>query len=77
MKKLLHNQLFWRIIWAYAIIIYSYFFGMLIITGDDPIIISEAFTDYLYIGSGIFIVPLMAWGAYNQFRISREQRKNL
>ena len=48
---------------------------MLIITGDDPIIISEAFTDYLYIGSGIFIVPLMAWGAYNQFRISREQRK--
>ena len=36
MKKLLHNQLFWRIIWAYTIIIYSYFFGMLIITGEDP-----------------------------------------
>tara|TARA_Y100000590_G_scaffold257668_1_gene289372 strand:+ start:1554 stop:1787 length:234 start_codon:yes stop_codon:yes gene_type:complete len=75
MKKLLHNPLFWRIIWAYTIIIYSYFFGMLIITGEDPKIISEVFTSYLYIGSGILIVPLMTWGAYNQFRIAREQRK--
>ena len=75
MKKLLHNPLFWRIIWAYTIIIYSYLFGMLIITGEDPIIISEVFTSYLYIGSGILIVPLMTWGAYNQFRIAREQRK--
>ena len=76
MKKLLHNPLFWRIIWAYTIIIYSYFFGMLIITGEDPKIISEVFTSYLYIGSGILIAPLMSWGAYNQFRIAREQRKN-
>ena len=76
MKKLLHNPLFWRIIWAYTIIIYSYFFGMLIISGEDPIIISEVFTSYLYIGSGILIAPLMIWGAYNQFRITREQRKS-
>jgi hypothetical protein len=75
MKKLLHNQIFWRIIWIYTLIIYPYFFGTLIITGEEPIIISETFTDYLYTGSGIFIVPLMLWGAYNQFRISWEQKQ--
>ena len=75
MYKLLHNQIFWRIIWAYTLIIYPYFFGTLLITGEEPIIISETFTKYLYIGSGILIVPLMAWGAYNQFRLARGQKK--
>ena len=49
MDKLLHNQIFWRIIWAYTLIIYPYFFGTLLITGQEPIIISETFTKYLFI----------------------------
>ena len=53
MNKLLHNQIFWRIIWAYTLIIYPYFFGTLLITGEEPIIISETFTKYLFIVSGI------------------------
>jgi len=76
MDKLLHNKIFWRIVWAYTLIIYPYHFGTLLITGEEPIIISETFTKYLFIGSGILIAPLMIWGAYNQFRISRQQKQN-
>ena len=74
MDKLLHNQIFWRIIWAYTLIIYPYFFGTLLITAEEQIIISETFTKYLFIVSGILIVPLMSGCAYNQFRISRQQK---
>ena len=75
MNKLLHNQTFWRIIWIYSLIIYPYFFLTLFFSGEPPIIISESFTDYIYLVSGVFIVRLMSWGAYNQFRISRDSKK--
>ena len=76
MNKILHNQTLWRIVWAYTLILYSYHFISLLATGKQPIIISETFTGNLFIVSGIIIVPLMAWGAYNQFRIAREQKTN-
>ncbi|MBO99838.1 MAG: hypothetical protein CMG34_01240 [Candidatus Marinimicrobia bacterium] len=76
MNKILHNQTLWIIVWAYTLILYPYHFISLLATGKQPIIISETFTGNLFIVSGIIIVPLMAWGAYNQFRIAREQKTN-
>ena len=75
LNALLHNQTFWRIIWIYSLILYPYSFLTAIFTGQFPIIISETFTDYLYIVSAVFIAPFMSWGAYNQFRISRNAKK--
>lgn len=77
MNKLLHNQIFWRIIWIYALILYPYSFLTAIFTGELPIIISETFTYYLYLLSAVLIAPFMSWGAYNQFRISRNAKKKI
>ena len=74
MNKLLYNQTFWRVIWTYTLILYLYFFGTLFLTGEEPVIINEIFTNYLYITSGILITPLMIWGAFNQFRTSRKKK---
>ena len=76
LNTLLHNQTFWRIIWSYTIIIYGFFIIFFLINGEPPVLISKAFTKYLIFASGIIIVPPMLWGAYNQFRISRNNKNN-
>lgn len=77
MNKLLHNQTFWKIIWIYTLTLPFYDILTLRFTGQPLIVISEDFTDYLYIVSGVFILPLMSWGAYNQFRNIRNANKKI
>jgi hypothetical protein len=76
LNTLLHNQTFWRIIWSYTIIIYGFFIIFFLINGEPPVLISKTFTKNLFFTSGIIITPLMLWGAYNQFRISRNNKNN-
>jgi|TARA_B110000263_G_C15269362_1_gene492691 hypothetical protein len=69
MMKILHNQIFWAVVWGYTIIIN-------VVPIFTDVIISKTFDMYLYIVSAIFICPLMLWGAYNSFRKAKQQKKN-